>query len=86
MRESGYPDYVNYTWSSLYVRSETPDDITQKLGDALQKVFGQQAVCDFVKRAKLEPMQLGPADMRKFQVEETTRLKRVADAAGIKPE
>jgi len=86
IRESGYPDYVNYTWSSLYVRAETPDDVTQKLGDALQKAFRQQAVRDFVKRAKLEPMQLGPMEMRRFQVEETARLKRLADAAGIKPE
>lgn len=84
--ESGFPEYVMYTWSSLQVRADTPEPIVQKLDEALRKVFAQPAVRDFVARAKVEPMQLAPADMRRFQQDETARWKKVADAAGIKPE
>ena len=31
-------------------------------------------------------MGLGPVEMRKFQVSETERFRRIADGAGIKPE
>jgi len=86
IKESGYPAYVNYTWSSLSVRADTPPDVTAKLADALQKVFKQQATADFTKRAKVEMMAFTPAEMDKFQRAEIERLKKTADAAGIKPE
>jgi len=84
--ESAFPEYVMYTWSSLQVRADTPEPIVQKLDEALRKVFAQPAVQAFVQRAKVEPMQLTPVDMRRFQQDETARWKKVADAAGIKPE
>src|SRR5262249_47978559 len=31
MKESGYPDFVSHVWSSIMVRSETPDAIVNKL-------------------------------------------------------
>jgi tripartite-type tricarboxylate transporter receptor subunit TctC len=68
------------------VRADTPDDITNRLADALQKVFTLPATRDFLKRAKVELMPLPPAAMRKFQMDEGVRLQRTADAAGIKPE
>lgn len=85
-RESGFPEYVNYTWSSLYVRSDTPDDVTRRLGEALQRVLVQPVMVDFAKSAKLEIMAFSPAEMRRFQLDETARWQRVADAANIKPE
>jgi tripartite-type tricarboxylate transporter receptor subunit TctC len=67
IKESGIPAYVNYTWSSLSVRADTPADITNKLADALQKVFTLPATKEFLKRAKVELMPLPPAAMRTFQ-------------------
>lgn len=86
IKESGFPPYVNYTWSSLSVRADTPPDVTAKLADALQKVFRQQATQDFLKRAKVEMMAFTPAEMDRFQRAEIARLTRTAEAAGIKPE
>ena len=68
------------------VRADTPDEITNRLADALQKVFAQPATQDFLKRAKVDLMRLPPAEMRRFQADEVARLQRTADAAGIKPE
>lgn len=80
IRESGFPDYVNYTWTSFYVRSDVPDDITQKLTEALQKALASPAAADFSKKSEAELMPLAPAAMRKFQSDELERFRRIAQA------
>ncbi len=84
--ESGYPDYVNYTWTSMYIRSDTPDLVTNRLVDAMQKILATQGARDFIAKIGSDPMALAPAEMRKFQISETERFRKVAEAAGIKPE
>ncbi len=86
IRESGYHDYVNYTWTSFYVRSDVPEDVAHKLTDALQKVLASNAAAEFAKKAEAELMPLPPAAMRKFQGDELERFRRIADVAGIKPQ
>ena len=86
IKESGYPEYVNYTWTSMYIRSETPEAVTAKLVDTMQKILATPAAREFIAKIGSDPMALPPADMRKFQISETERFKRIADGAGIKPE
>ncbi len=83
--ESGYPEYVNYAWTSFCVRSETPDDVTAKLADALQKVLATSEARDFVRKMGAELMPLAPDAMRKFQRNEIDRFRHIADMAGFKP-
>jgi tripartite-type tricarboxylate transporter receptor subunit TctC len=83
--ESGYPDYVNYSWTSFCVRSETPDDVTTKLADALQMVLATSEAKDFVNRMGADLMPLAPDAMRKFQRDEIDRFRRIAETAGFKP-
>ena len=86
IKESGYPDYVNYTWTSMYIRAETPDAVTNRLVDAMQKILATQGAREFIAKIGSDPMALAPAEMRKFQISETERFRKVAEAAGIKPE
>lgn len=86
IKESGYPDYVNYTWTSLYIRSETPEAVTNRLVEALQKILATPAAREFIAKIGSEPMALAPAEMRRFQMNETERFRRVAESAGIKPQ
>ncbi len=85
IKESGYPEYVNYAWTSFCVRSETPDDVTAKMVDALQKVLATQEARDFVKKMGAELMPFAPEAMRKFQQDEIDRFRRIADKAGFRP-
>jgi len=85
-RESGYPDFLAWGWSSFFVRMETPDDATLRLADAMQRVLNTSATQDFAKKNGSELMLMGPAAMRRFQVDEIGKFRRVAAAAGIKPE
>lgn len=86
IKESGYPEYVNYTWTSLYIRAETPEAVANRLVTAMQKILATPAAREFIAKIGSEPMALAPADMRKFQISETERFRRVAESAGIKPE
>ena len=86
LKESGYPEYVNYTWTSLVVRSETPEAVSAKLAETMQKILATPAAREFVAKIGSEPLALGPAEMRKFQLSETERFRRIADGAGIKPQ
>ena len=86
VRESGYPDFAIYGWSALYTRSETPDDITTRLADAMQKALASNAAQDYVKTLGAELIGGGPSGMRQFQADQLQSFRRVADLAGIKPE
>ena len=85
IKESGYPEYVNYSWTSFYVRSETPDDVTAKLADALQKALAANDAKEFVRKTGSQLMPYAPEAMRKFQQDEIDRFRRIADRAGFKP-
>lgn len=86
VKESGFPDYVNYTWTSMYIRSETPEAVTHKMVDAMQKILASQSAKDFIRKIGSDPMALPPAEMRRFQLSETERFRRVAANAGITPQ
>ncbi len=84
--ESGYPDFVTYSWTSFYVRAETPDDVTARLAEVLQKVLSSREAADFVKSSGSELMAYPPAAMQKYHREELERFRRIAESAGIKPQ
>ena len=86
VKESGYPDYVNYTWTSLYIRSDTPDAVTNRLVEAMQKILATPAAREFIAKIGSESMAFAPPEMRKFQISEAERFRRIAERAGIKPE
>jgi tripartite-type tricarboxylate transporter receptor subunit TctC len=86
VKESGYPEYVNYSWTSFYVRAETPDDVTAKLAKAMQKALATDAAKEFVKKTGGELMPYTPEVMAKYHRDEYERFRQIADMAGIKPE
>lgn len=80
-----YPDYVTYSWSSLYVRRDTPEAATRKLVDAVQAVLRTPEAAEFAMRASGELMPLDPAQMEAMQIAELKRFTEIARAAGIQP-
>jgi tripartite-type tricarboxylate transporter receptor subunit TctC len=86
MKESGFPDFETYVWTSFFVRAETPDDITKKLADAMQKVLVSPEAKAYQATIPTQPMLFGPEEMRAFQLSEIERFGRVAKAAGIEPQ
>lgn len=86
VRESGYPEYASYAWIGVFVLSDTPDAIVARLSDAARKAMESEPLKEFLRKIGADPLPLGPGEMRKFQAAEIERYRRVAEAAGIKPE
>ena len=83
MIESGFADFETYVWSSFFVRSETPADITQKLIGAMAEVMAQPEAVAYRQQRGGEFLDLKGDEMRKFQQREYERFKRVAETAGL---
>src|SRR5690606_40009997 len=81
MKELGYPEFESYVWSSYYVRADTPDDITQKLADAIGKGLNTDASQE--RRARLPGFVINRSmdAMGDFQRQEFERFKKVAGQA-----
>ena len=86
IREKGFNDYVQYSWVSFYVRSQTPDDITKRLAEALQKTLATEDARTFVRKTGGELMPYPPEQMQRFHLEEIARFRKIAAIANIKPE
>ena len=83
--ESGFPEFTNYTWTSFYVRSDTPDAITNKLEEALQTVIATPIAKEYADQVLVELMPLKADKMRQYQLEEIARFAKIAKEAGLKP-
>jgi tripartite-type tricarboxylate transporter receptor subunit TctC len=86
VRESGYPEYVNYSWTSFYVRSGTPEAATKTLADAMQQALHSDAAQEFVRKTGGELMPYTAEGMREYQKVEIARFRSIAESAGIKPQ
>jgi tripartite-type tricarboxylate transporter receptor subunit TctC len=84
--DSGFPDYVNYAWTSFYVKAGTPEAIKKKLIDALVKIRDSKEGADFTSSTGSDRMPYFGDSMQKFQQDELERFTRIAKMAGIQPE
>ena len=84
--DSGFPEYVNYAWTSFYVKAGTPDAIKKRLIDALVKIRDSKEGADFNKASGADSMPFFGDSMQKFQQDELERFSRIAKAAGIQAE
>lgn len=86
VRERGFAGYVQYSWVSFYVHMQTPDAVTARLAAALQTALHAPGARDFVRKSGAELMAYGPEQMRAFHLAEIERFRRIADAAGVRPQ
>ena len=85
MKESGYPELVSHVWSSIMVRSETPDAIVNKLHEAFKAAWLTPEDRNFQAGRPTVETLFSPKEMQAFVVSEYERFKTVAKTAGIQP-
>ena len=85
MLELGYPEFETYTFSSLFARAETPDDVTNKMADAIRTVMNSPEGKAYQATQPSLPMFMHTKELGDFQRKEYERFKKVAAAAGIQP-
>jgi tripartite-type tricarboxylate transporter receptor subunit TctC len=85
MKESGFPDFINYTYSSIFVRSETPDPIVDRLHEGFRTVMASPEGRAYqAARPGIYP-DYTPQQIRDFVANDVERFRKIAQAAGIKP-
>jgi len=85
VRELGYPDYVQYSWTSFYVRTGTTDDVIETLAAAVAHAHSTDGARALVAKSGGELMPWAPAQMRRFHLSEIARFRRIAQDAHIQP-
>lgn len=69
----------------LWTRTGTPAEITNKITAVLRDVLKEPAVVERFDTLGIEADVLGPAEMQAYLDAEAVRIKKIVDAAGLKP-
>jgi tripartite-type tricarboxylate transporter receptor subunit TctC len=85
MRESGFADFVSYSWSSIFVRSETPDAIVNKLHEGFKAAMVSPEGRAYQASRTSLIVNYTPQEIRAFVMADADRYRKIAQAAGIKP-
>ncbi|KAF1046316.1 Bug family tripartite tricarboxylate transporter substrate binding protein [Xylophilus sp.] len=84
--EAGVKGYDMGYWFAAYVPAHTPAPIVARLHDLLVAAVNGPAARNFFETTGSEPWTTSPAELARFQAEETAKWGRVIKAAGIEPE
>ena len=85
MLELGYPGFETYTFAAFSMRAETPDDITNKLADAVRGALLSPEGKAYQDKNAGMPMMMHTRELGDFQRREYERFRKVAETAGIQP-
>ncbi len=82
--EEGYGDAVHYSWTSLWVKADTPQPIIDALSTNMLEILNEPESRQFVLNSSGEIMPLNPQEMRAFQKDEIQRFARAVDTLKFK--
>jgi tripartite-type tricarboxylate transporter receptor subunit TctC len=85
MKESGFPDFVSHSWSSIFVRSETPEPIVNKLHAGFRTVMASPEGRVYQASRPVFTVNYTPQEIRAFVAADAERYRKIALAADIKP-
>ena len=85
MKESGFPDFVSYSWSSIFARTETPDAIVNKLYEGFKAAMASPEGRAYQATRTALVVNYTPQEIRAFVNADADRYRKIAQAAGIKP-
>ena len=84
--ELGYPGVVSSSWFGLAAPVETPNDVIERLHQAMQQTFANPAYQAVLKKLGNEQFTLDPEQSRAFIKSEVDKWTTVAKAANIQIE
>jgi tripartite-type tricarboxylate transporter receptor subunit TctC len=82
--EAGLKDADSAIWFGVLMPAKTPRDVIEKFHAAGQKVLGEPAMQDSLKKLGLEALPMTPKEMDDLVVRETAANMELIKAAGIK--
>lgn len=85
MIEQGFEGFETYVFAALVARAETPDDVTNKLADAVRTAMYSPEGKAYQAANSGAPMLMHTRELGDYLRREYERFKKVAEAAGIQP-
>jgi len=82
--EQGFADFENYTWFGLVARSATPDALTQRLNEAVNRAMATPDAVELVASLGATPTGGASKVFQEVLVNDTARWGRVIREAGIR--
>ena len=79
--ESGYPDYEAINWFGLVAPARTPQDVLQKLNDAIRKTINLPEIRAYYERRGADSMTSTPEEMRSFMQKEAEKWAAIVRAS-----
>ena len=70
---------------SFYARAGTPPEISARMTAVMAEVVKEPEIAERLATMGLEPTVAGSAELGRFLADEAVRIKRIVDAAGLKP-
>jgi tripartite-type tricarboxylate transporter receptor subunit TctC len=87
LAQAGVPEYDFSTWTGLVAPANTPPAIVDRLFKEITKALNQPAVKEaFAKQAMVVKPNESPEAFKQFIKKEIDRIRKVVQAADIKPE
>lgn len=83
--EAGVPGYEMGYWFAAYVPANTPEDIVKRLNELMTKAANRTAANDFYTKTGTQRVTSTPAELTKFQQQETEKWGEIIRKAGIQP-
>jgi tripartite-type tricarboxylate transporter receptor subunit TctC len=84
--ESGVPGYAYENWWAIFAPAKTPANIVSTLNAAVNKVLASAEVKQLIEREGAEPTPTSLAQLAKLLPTEIAAYRKMAQAAGMKPE
>ena len=85
MKESGFAEFVSYSWSSIFARAETPDAIINKLSEGFKAAMASPEGRAYQASRTSLIVNYTPREISAFVSADSDRYRKIAQAAGIKP-
>ena len=86
LAEQGLPGFSFYTWYGLLAPAGTPDDVIQKLSDALRAAQGNKEVTERFRVDGSEVTPMSPGEFTGFLKQETTKFEKLVTDLGLTKE
>jgi len=83
LKELGHENIVIYSWQGFAVPKDTPDNIVNRLSEALRETLKQEDVTKTLSGLGFEVVANTPEEFAAFQQQEVARWKEVIQAANI---
>jgi tripartite-type tricarboxylate transporter receptor subunit TctC len=84
--EAGVKGYDISFWFAAYVPAGTPPAVVTRLNEILSKANKSSTVANFYAQSGFETLGGSPADLRKFQADESQKWRKIITGAGIEKE